>query len=113
MDQITRDILLERLTISPEKEKFQQDYSPYYGLYDDGGIESFISIGDIYNVDNIAKLSISLNHLKLRERFNSQRDASVYMCWIRNEDLGLITQLLGEEKFQEAKRVLIEKVVFV
>jgi hypothetical protein len=113
VDQITRDILLERLLISPEKEKFQQDYSPYYGLYDNGGIESFISIGDIYNVDNITKLSMSLNHLRLRERFNAQRDTKVYMCWVRNEELGIITQLLGEEKFQEAKRVLIERVVFV
>ena len=113
MDQVTRDILLERLTISPEKEKFQLDYSPYYGLYDNNGVESFISIGDIYNVDSITKLSTSLNHLGLRERFNSQRDTKVYMCWVRNEDVNLITMLLGEEKFQEAKTVLIEKVVFV
>jgi hypothetical protein len=113
MNQLKREITLEKLLISPEKEKFQATHRVCYGIYDDDGLESLIQMIDIYDIEEIDNLSIVMKSLKLRARFNGQRKSEFYLCWLPNESVLEINNLLADNKFKDSKDILLNKGIFV
>ncbi|MBA3984999.1 MAG: hypothetical protein H0X63_00095 [Flavobacteriales bacterium] len=113
MKSLERDIKIERITMSAEKQKFQNENVPLYGLYDDEGLEGFIPIGDIFEIKTLDHLMSRLAALDLRARFNTHRNIVTYVCWASNEVKEEIDLLLSNGKYLQAKSVLIEKVIFV
>ena len=111
--QVVRHLNLEKMTRSIEKEKFQDEYKPYYGLYDNDGLESFVKIDDIYNVACLDTLTASIKSLKLRARFNSQRSAEVYLCWLMPDDVVEIEDALNHGEYTHALTILKEVAIFV
>lgn len=111
--QVIRHLSLEKMTRSIEKEKFQDEYKPYYGLYDTDGLESFIKIDNIYNATCLHNLAASITKLELRKRFNSQRSTNVYLCWLLPVDITKIEKLLTDGDYMNALVILKETAIFV
>lgn len=110
---LDRDMSLAKLLMSPEQAAFQSNYSAFYGIHDDEGLESFIPVGDHFDVKVLDKISERMNMLSLRARFSGQRNAKVYVCWIKKGEDNSINQLCDSSKFLEAKDLLTSIGVFV
>jgi hypothetical protein len=103
---LERDMSLAKLLMSPEQAMYQETHSAFYGIYDDQGLESFIAIGDHFTMPALDKVSQRINMLDIRARYSSQRNAKVYVCWIKNSDVERINSLCNSSEFIEAKDLL-------
>lgn len=110
---LDRDMSLAKLLMSPEQAAFQKTFSAFYGIYDDLGLESFISVGDHFDIKVLEKVSQRIDSLSLRARFSGQRNAKVYVCWVKNGEFERVNELCNQNKFIDAKELLTSIGVFV
>lgn len=106
---LQREISISKITITEEQEKFQSKHCVVYGLYDDLGIESFKISNDWNTIDGISNLNDKLKSLKIRARYNTHRNATVFLCWIKNESIKDIEKFISLEQYIKAKKILLDK----
>ncbi len=110
---LEREISLEQLLMTAQKHQFQEEHNAFYGIYDNEGLESFLPIGNHFDLQVLNKVSDKLNSLNLRARFAGHRDAKVYICWVSKENQKSINTMLTDGEFTEASNELKTKAIFV
>lgn len=105
---LQRDISISKLMRSDKQVDFHNTHTFVYGTLDDIGLESFNTCKDWDTPYGLGKLSSDLSYMELRARFNSHRNTEVYQLMINSDLVEKIKQLFKEDKFLEAKKLLID-----
>jgi hypothetical protein len=108
LKSLQRDILISKLTRTEEQVEFHSTHTFVYGIYDNFGVETFNVCNDWDTTVGLEKLDSDLSHMSLRTRFNPQRDSTVYLLMLKNELVETIRNMFKEDKFLEAKKLLID-----
>lgn len=87
---------------------FHKTHTFVYGTYDDFGVESFNVCKDWDTPVGLVKLSSDLSSMELRARFNAHRNSETYQLMLDNNLLEKIQNMFKEDKFLEAKKLLID-----
>jgi hypothetical protein len=66
----------------------------YTGIADSAGLESFILWSDV--TDH------TLNFMRMRRLYGSERSAIIYRCFLNQADVDIVEQFLQERKFKHA-----------
>ena len=106
-DKLKREMDISNLLKTESRIKWEAEHKVCFGLYDDEGLESLMTIDEI-TTENLDKILESRRNLLLRARFNSHRNPEFYLIWLHKSSLHLMNRVLEKNDMVRAKAMLLQ-----
>lgn len=105
--KLKREMDIANLLKPESRVKWEAEHKVCYGLYDDDGLESLMTIDEI-TVENLDKILESRRNLLLRARFNSHRNPEFFLVWLHKSSLHLMDRMMEKNDYIRAKSMLLQ-----